>query len=296
MIGRRPGRGVIIATFALLCLIWGSTWWVVRVGLEGIPPFTGVSLRFALAGALLAVLARLTGVRLGRDRRERALWLVNGILSFAGSYSIVYWSEQWVPSGLASVLFATFPLFVALLAHRLLPGESLSRAEIAGMLAGFVGIAIIFSEDLTALAGPGVALAAAVMLASPAVSAIASVSVKRWGTGVHPFSLTAVPMLLAAALTGAVALATESGIRHVWDARSIGAVVYLAVCGSAVTFTLYYWLLAHIPAKRLALVAYVIPVEAVALGTFVGEPLTGRIVVGAALVIVGVALAVHHHA
>ena len=112
----------------------------------------------------------------------------------------------------------------------------------------------------------------------------------------RPFSLTAVPMLLAAALTGAVALATESEVERVWDARSIGAVLYLAICGSAVTFTLYYWLLAHIAAKRLALVAYVIPVEAVVVGTFAGEPMTARIVLGSVLVVAGVALAVHPHA
>ena len=93
---------------------------------QGVPPFTGVALRFALAGVLLVALAPSLGVRLGRAPREPVLWLVNGVLSFCLSYSAVYWAEQYIPSGLAAVLFATYPLFVAALAHFLLPGERLA--------------------------------------------------------------------------------------------------------------------------------------------------------------------------
>ncbi len=137
------------------------------------------------------------------------------------------------------------------------------------------------------------ALAAAVMLLSPLAAAVSSVAVKRWGGGVHPFSLTAVPMAIGAGLTGVVALLGERDRPFDWNAQSIGALLYLALVGSAVTFTLYYWLLAYLPAKRLALIAYIIPVEAVIIGAFRDEPITGRVIAGSALVVVGVALAVH---
>ena len=277
--------------------IWGTTWAAIRVSLEGIPPFWGVSLRFGIAGALLLVLCRLRGVALGRSRRERWLWVANGLLSFCVSYGIVYWAEQRIPSGLASVLFATFPLWVAILAHFLLPGERMRGRSTAGTLLAFAGVAVIFSEDLSAVAGPGAVAASLVMLVSPLASAMGSVAVKRWGHGVHPFSLSAVPMLLTAAVMGAVAAPVEGWGAIRWTPPATLALLYLAILGSAVTFSLYFWLLGHLDASRLALIAYAIPVVAVVVGAVVfAEPLTTRIVVGSGLVVLGVALAVHRRA
>ena len=284
-----PGRGRLLAGFLLLTVIWGTTWAVIRIGLVGVPPFTGVALRFALAGVLLVALAPSLGVRLGRAPRERVLWVANGVLSFCLSYSAVYWSEQYLPSGLAAVLFATYPLFIAALAHFLLPGERLRRGAALGMALGFAGVAVIFSDDLSLLGGEAVRRAALVMLVAPLVSALASVLVKRWGSGVHPLSLAAVPMLLAGVVMGAVAFLVERHVPLVFDVRSVGALLYLAILGSAVTFTIYYWLLANMSATRLALMSYLIPIVAVAVGALVfDEPLRPRLLAGSALVLVGV--------
>ena len=281
----------MIGGFALLILIWGTTWAAIRIGLQGVPPFTGVAVRFAIAGVVLLALALAAGVRLGRAPHEKALWLANGVLSFCLSYSIVYWSEQYIPSGLAAVLFATNPLFVAALAHFLLADERLAPGAVAGLLLGFAGVAVIFSDDLALLGGEQVRHAALVMLVSPLVSAIATVAVKRWGTGVHPLSVSAVPMLFTGVVIGGVALLFERGRPVVFDGRSVGAILYLAVLGSAVTFTVYYWLLARVTATRLALISYVIPVVALAVGAVLfAEPLRARILAGSALILVGVVL------
>ena len=287
-----PGRGRLFGGFLLLTLIWGTTWAAIRVGLQGVPPFTGVALRFTIAGTLLLALAPVLGVRLGRlGRRERALWLANGVLSFCLSYSTVYWAEQYIPSGLAAVLFATYPLLVAVLAHVLLPGERLGWLAALGVLLGFAGVAVIFSDDLGLLGGEAVRHAALVMLVSPVASAIATVVIKRWGSDVHPLSLSAVPMLIAGLAMGAVALLAERDRALVLDARSLGALLYLAVLGSAVTFTTYYWLLARVGATRVALVSYLIPIVAVAVGAALfDEPLRARLVAGSALVLAGVGL------
>jgi drug/metabolite transporter (DMT)-like permease len=284
-------RGRTIAAFLLLTLVWGTTWAVIRVGLAGIPPFTGVTLRFAIAGGLLLALAPRLGVRFGRTRREVCLWVTNGLLSFCVSYSVVYWSEQYIPSGLTAVLFATNPLFVAVLAHFALPGERLSPAGAAGLLLGFAGVVVIFSDDLRLLGGERVREAALVMLVSPAVSAVSSVAIKRWGHGIHPLSLSAVPMLICAVVMAPVAAIAEHGVPVVFDARSLGALVYLALLGSALTFTVYYWLLARVPATRAALISYLIPIVAVALGALLfDEPLRPRLLAGSALVLAGVGL------
>jgi len=286
-----PGRGRLIAGFGVLTVIWGTTWAAIRIGLEGVPPFTGVALRFTLAGTLLLALARPLGVRLGRGRHERVLWVVNGLLSFCLSYAAVYWSEQYIPSGLAAVLFATYPLFVAALAHFLLPGERLAPVAAAGMFLGFAGVAVIFSDDLTLLGGETVRRAAIVMLVSPVISAVASVVVKRWGGGVHPLSLAAVPMLIAGGVMGVVAFLVERHLSPVFDARSVGALLYLAILGSAVTFTIYYWLLARVKATQVALMSYFIPIVAVAVGALLfDEPLRPRLLAGSALVLAGVVI------
>jgi drug/metabolite transporter (DMT)-like permease len=276
----------------LLCVIWGTTWSVIQIGLEGIPPFSGAAIRFAVAGLVLLLLARGRGVQLGRTPRERWIWLVNGALSFAGSYGVVYWAEQWVPSGLTAVLFAIYPLTVAIMAHFLLPDEPLRARELAGVLVAFAGVGVIFSEDFSLLGGPQVALAALVMLCSPIAAAGGSVAVKRWGSGIHPLSVSAVPMLVGAGLLAIPALLFERDLGFVWDARSLLALGYLTFAGSAVTFSVYFWLLSRYPAKRLALIAYVIPIVAVGIGVLRGEPMTARILTGSAAVVLGVAVAV----
>ena len=286
-----PGRGRLIAGFVLLTVIWGTTWSVIRIGLRGVPPFTGVALRFALAGALLLALAPSLGVRLGRAPRERVIWLVNGVLSFCLSYSAVYWSEQYIPSGLAAVLFATYPLFVAVLAHFLIPGERLRRGAVAGLALGFAGVAVIFSDDLTLLGGEDGAAR------GPRHARLAA----RVGGGER--GRQAVGRRCSSALArgrpdadrrrrdGGGGPPRRAGPPLVFDARSVGALLYLAVLGSAVTFTIYYWLLANMKATRLALMSYLIPIVAVAVGALLfDEPLRPRLLAGSSLVLTGVVI------
>ena len=288
----QPRSAVVAFAFGLVCLIWGTTWAAIQIGLRSIPPFSGIAIRFAIAATLLFVIARVTGVKLGQTRKEKILWLVNGLLSFTIAYGAVYWSEQWIPSGLAAVLFATYPLFVAIVAHFALPNEKVSQRELVGIVIGFGGVGVIFSEDVTAMGGREVYLAALVMLISPMAAAVGTVVVKRWGAGIHPFSLAGGPMVVAASVMGVLAVWLERGRTFIWNAESIGALLYLAICGSAVTFFLYYWLLSILPAKRLALTAYIIPLVAVSVGMLRGESLNPQVLVGAALVVAGVALAV----
>jgi len=276
--------------FVLLTVVWGTTWAAIRVGLTGIPPFTGVALRFAIATVILLAIAKVMKVRLGAQPHEKTLWLVNGALFFSVSYGVVYWSEQYVPSGLTAILFATFPLLVSLFAHVLLPGEPLRpRAGLCALVA-FAGVVLIFSEDLAKIGGPHTAFAAAVFMLSPFVSAVSSVLVKKWGAAIHPISLSAMPMAVAAVVMTAMALLFERHRPIVWTRDSVGALLYLAIVGSAFTFTVYYWLLHHVRASRVALIAYATPVVAVATGViFLNEPMTSRVVLGGALVIAGVA-------
>jgi drug/metabolite transporter (DMT)-like permease len=285
-------RALTWAVLALLILIWSTTWAVIRVGLRGIPPFTGVALRFAIAAAVLLALAPAFGIRLGRQPNELRIWWINTFLTFTIPYGVLYWSEQWLPSGLAAVIFATTPLVTALVAHFALPAERLTGWSVLGILVGFGGIAVLFSGDFRALGGGQVARAAAVMLIAPVCAALSNVAVKRWGGSIHPLSIGAVPMAITAVLMGAFSRLVESGRPVTFNTVTVLSLLYLALIGSAIPFTLYFWLLRNESATGLSMINYATPVLAVAVGTlFLGEQVTPRIIVGTALVLLGVGLA-----
>jgi drug/metabolite transporter (DMT)-like permease len=287
-----PTRPLAAATLTLLVAIWGTTWAAIRIGLQGIPPLTGVALRFGLAGVLLWLTALALGLRGERLRAPVPLWVAHGLLTFGVSYGLVYWAEQWVPSGLAAVLFATVPLFVAVLAHVALPGERLRPLAALGLALGFFGVAVVFSEDFAALIGPRVAFAGAVMLLAPLSSAVSQIVVKRWGTSIHPVPLNAGAMVIAAACVGLLAAVVEGDRPVVFTPATVGSLLYLAVIGTAITFTLYFWLLRHMKATTLSLIAYTIPLVALVVGAAAfDEPVTWRVLAGAGLVIGGTALA-----
>jgi drug/metabolite transporter (DMT)-like permease len=280
------------AAFVALTVIWGTTWAAIRIGLGGFPPLTGVSVRFLIAGALLLAVALARRVPLGRTQRERWLWLANGLATFAVPYGVVYWAEQWVPSGLASILFATFPLWVVLIGRWALPDERPDWRRLTGVVVGFVGVAVIFSEDFGRLGLEGVRLPAAALVLGAGISASGSVTLKRWAGTTSPLSLAAVPMLGTGVITGLMAAAVERGRAVELAPAPVLATVYLAVFGSAVTFTIYFWLLARRTAVAASLVSYTAPLVAVALGTFaLGEPFTPRVALGGLLVLAGVASA-----
>jgi drug/metabolite transporter (DMT)-like permease len=287
-----PSSTVKALSFAVMVAIWGTTWSVIRVGLHGIPPLTGVALRFGIAGAVLWVVALAVGLRGERLRAPLWLWAIQGLLTFAVCYGLVYWAEQWVPSGLTALLFATFPLWVAVLSHFFLPGERMRPISVVGLVVALVGVALLFSQDLAALGGPRVLFASAVTLLAPLSSAVAQTVVKRQGKSVHPITLNAGGMVVCALVIGALALLFERGRPVRFDLVSVSALLYLSLFGTVVTFSLYFWMLHHVRATRLSLIAYCIPVVAVIVGALaLDEPVTGYLVLGGLLVVAGTALA-----
>ncbi len=290
-----PGPVVKAATLALLVGIWGTTWAAVRIALRGFPPFTGVALRFVVAAVLLVVAAKAMGTPLAAvNRRDRRLRIVHAVCSFCISYGVVFWCEQWVPSGLAAVLFATFPLIVAVMAHFVLPGERMTLRVMVGTALGFAGIAAIFAEDFDLLGGRSVLVASLVMLVSPFVAAISTVAYKKWGQGIRPVPFTAVAIIYGSVVMGGLAAITERHETIVFERWPVVAILYMAVVGTAITFPLYFWLLEYMPARQLALIGYGTPVVALFLGVlFLDETLTTRTMLGSAMVVTGVAIASH---
>ena len=285
-----PSPRLAGAVAVFLVVIWGTTWAAIRFSLDGFPPFLSMSLRFGMASVLLGLLARqLRLPLLGPGRRGWILLATQTFGAFGIGYAVIYWAEQWVPSGLASVLFATLPFFVALFSYLALPGESLTWRTGAGLLLGFAGVAVIFAEDLSSLGGAQVRLASAVVLLSPVAVAASQVAVKKWASSFHSFTLTALPMGCSALLMAALSCAVERDRPVAPSTEAWLAVAYLGIVGSALTFTLFFWLLTRGNALKVSLIAYATPVVAVFVGTyFLAEPLTWQLLAGAALVLSGV--------
>ncbi len=280
-------------TIVLLCLIWGSTWVVIKGGLEDLPPLTSAGARFAVAALLMVGVAALFGAREGGKKPPVWLWLVQGTTNFALSYGIVYHSETVLPSGLVSLLFGVYPMLQALAGHLFLDGERLRSTQWIGFGVGLVGLVLLFRTDLRGFGPDGVPTALLLML-SPVSVVIGTTLVKRYGGGVSSTLLNRNGMFVGAALllAAAVALEREAGVS--WTTPAVASVLYLSVMGTVVTFSLFFWLLRYVAAHRMALISYVTPALALFLGwAFAGEPVTASTLSGAACILCGVLFVVH---
>ena len=276
--------------FVLLCAIWGSTWLVIKVGYGGLGPLNVAALRFLLAGLVFVPLVPLMRASWPRGRAEWALIAFVGAILFAADYGLIYWGEQYLDSGLTAVLFAVMPVVTALLAHLYLPAERLTPRKLAGTLLAFLGVAALFGDRLRV--EPDKLLPMLAILGSTVCAAAASLATKKHGHGLHPAALNAPAMLVGAALLALAGLATGERLGLPGDAGTWGAVAYLALAGSVVTFLLYFWLLKTWNATTMSFVAIFTPVVALALGFLVlDERPTRYTALGAALILGGVVLA-----
>ena len=279
-----------VALYALLCVIWGSTWLVIKVGYGGLGPFNVAAVRFFLAGALLAPLVPLLGARWPAGRAEWSLVLFIGVVLFAADYGLIYWAEQSLESGLTAILFATLPLITIGVAHVALPGDRITPRKLAGTLLAFLGVIGLFADHLrldVTKTGPMLAV-----IASAICAAFASVASKRYGTALHPAALNAPAMLVGAVALAAASLIAGDGFRLPADGATWGAVAYLAIAGSVVTFLIYFSLLKTWSVTSLSFISVFTPAIALFLGfVFLDERPTLWTAAGAALILAGVALA-----
>jgi drug/metabolite transporter (DMT)-like permease len=289
--GPGPGPVTVALAVALLCMIWGSTWIVIKAGLRDLPVLSSAASRFTLAALVFVLVAPLLHRREGGERPPRWLAAAMGTLNFAIPYGIVYTVETVIPSGLTSVLWAVFPMMTAVLAHVWLPGERLEVRQWLGFSVGLCGVAVLFATDLRGIGASALA-AGALLLLSPLSSALGQVVLKRHGPQTSATLLNRDGMLMGAVGLWLVALAFERPSTAVLSPVAIGSVAYLALVGTVVAFGTYYWLLRYLSASRLSLIAYVTPAIALWLGWAAGdEPLAGSTIAGSALILLGIALA-----
>jgi drug/metabolite transporter (DMT)-like permease len=282
-------RSLVFGLYAMLVLIWSSTWVAIKIGLEDCPALLGAGIRFAVAGLVLLVVAAL------QRRPLRTDWLLAAVLAlapFAFAYGLVYWGEQYVPSGLAAVLFGIMPLYTALLAGVLLPDEPLRAPLVIGVLIGIAGLALAFLESVELGSADKAALGAAALALSPLGAAVGSVSQKRRAAELDAVVLNGWAMLVGGLLLLLVSALSEDWGDAVWSAESVGSIAYLALFGSAVAFVTLTVLLRHISAQAVSFLTMLLPFGALVFGaTLYDEPITARALAGAALVALGLLIA-----
>jgi len=277
----------------LLCLIWGSTWLFIKLGLSDLPPFTFAGIRFVIASAILFAIIAARRLSLPRNRSDWMLLAITGVLSFSLNYGLLFWGEQYISSGLAALLQATIPAFGLVIAHFYLPGEQMTSAKIFGVVMGVAGVGVIFSNQLS-VAGPRALAGCAALVVGSACAAYANVLVKARGAKLDPAILAGGQMLFGLIPLLLIGIPLEGNPFHFhWTRMAVVSLFYLAIVGSVVAFLLYYWLVQHMDVTKTMLVALVTPVIAVTLGVMIlREDLNWRTFVGGAMIISGIGLIV----
>jgi drug/metabolite transporter (DMT)-like permease len=288
-----PAR--IAIALVTLYLVWGSTYLAIRVAVETIPPFTQSAVRFLIAGAILYALTIRSGDA-ASDRPGRLEWrdavIVGGLL-LAGGNGLVAVGEQTIPSGIAALIIATLPIWMAILGRAFF-GVILTRTIVAGTIIGFVGVAVLVGP---AAGGTSFDLfGVLVVLLAPVFWATGSLYSRTAHAPRRPLVATAMQMLGGSVVLFVIAVVTGDVFRvrlAEITPVSLAALGYLILVGSLVGYTAYIWLLRVAPISLVATYAYVNPVVAVFLGWLIlAEPLEPRTIVAGAIIVVAVAVIV----
>ena len=281
------------AVWILLCLIWGSTWLFIKIGLYDLPPVTFAVARFVLAELVLLPFVLIDKIPWPSSGKEWRLIVITGLLQFSVNYGMVFWSGQYISSGLAAVLQTMITVFGLPLAWVFLPAEKITKLKILAILVGVGGVAVIFLDqlrisDIMAFAG-----CVAIVIGAYA-AAQASILVKAKGGGMQPATILFGQILCGLPPMLIYALVAEGDPTLVnWTPRAIACVVHLTLVGTIAAFWLYYWLLNRIESTRAMMISLVTPPIAVTIGYLaLGEKLPSQTLIGAALILASIVMIV----
>jgi drug/metabolite transporter (DMT)-like permease len=272
--------------------MWGSSYLFIRIGVKQISPLALVALRLSIGALTILVIVALRRQSLRVSGRQLAAIGVAGTINSAAPFLLISWGETSIPSGLASVLNSTTPIFALLLAGAVLQDEPITPASLAGVLVGFAGVVVLLGRDLSGgIQWSGIAGQGAVIVASICY-ATAAVFVRRTLRGVSSMTIATYVLLVSAAEALALSLLFSPPPILSMSPKAWLAVVWLGMLGSGLAFTCAYFVLEHWGASRYTLVTYVLPVIGLALGAiFLDEVIDWHIIAGSVLVLGGIILA-----
>jgi drug/metabolite transporter (DMT)-like permease len=281
----------IVLGYILICVIWGSTWLAIRVGLDSFPPLVSAGARFLTASIAVYLLMIIKKIKLQKDSVSIKLYIILGLFSFVIPFGLVYWAEQFVPSGLASIIFSMMPFFVIIFTLILFTKNSVTGVQIFGSVIGFMGIVIIFSEsisiDLTMQMKGIIAI-----LISAAMQGAIGVIIKKYGSHLNPLSMNLIPLFISGVVLLLLSFLLENPEVSKFNFSGLASIIYLALFGTVMTFTTYYWLLKRMNIVILSLSSFITPIIAVLLGWIIlKERLSAQALIGSCLVLIGILFA-----
>src|ERR1700722_20038313 len=279
----RDPKALVVLAFAAIYVLWGGTFLAIRVAVHEIPPLFTAGTRFAIAGVGLFLFMRLRGEANPSLLQWRNLTLI-GLLMFAITYGGLFWAQQFVPSGITSIIEATLPITTIALEMWVFRTLPFQWRAVVGVVLGFSGIALLLAQsdahNLPLRPCLVILLSGVAWSLGTVVSAQLSLPASRPLTAGSQMMIGGAVLLLLSAAHGDL-----RPLPHISTSAAF-ALSYLIVFGSIIAYTAYVWLLARIPATRVATHAYVNPLVAVTLGYFVaGEELTARMLTGAFIVV-----------
>lgn len=282
-----------VLIWLLLCFIWGTTWIFIKIGLDDLPPIAFAASRFLLGVAILFAVIRIQKIPLPRSAKEWRLIALTGVLQFSINYSLVFWSEQYITSGLAAVLQSMITVFGLILAWFFLPNERITKIKIFAVVMGIFGVGVIFYDQLKVQSLMAFLGCLGVVIGSYA-AAQASILIKAKGGGIHPAALVFCQMLCGLPVIIVYSLIAEGNpITFHWTWRAVVCVLYLTIAGTIAAFWLYYWLLSRIESTKAMMISLVTPLLAVVIGWLVlGEKLPPQTGLGGLLIIGSIGLIV----
>jgi drug/metabolite transporter (DMT)-like permease len=285
----RDRKGLAYVAFVTVCIVWGTTYLGISVALETVPVLLLAGLRWMFAGLIMSGLMIATGRGLPKPRLWAPLALLGFLMNVMGNGLVVY-AQQFVASGLTAVLIATTPFWSATL-ERLLPnGERFSKRSLVGLALGFIGIIVLVWPEMTNGGAGGRSFVIGVIAIQLACVGwvIGTSFARRHELGDSPFQSTALQMVFSGVMLLTAASAHGDWAHLSFTPRTIAAMLYLSIAGSLIAYSAYIYAIQHLPLQLVSLYAYINPMIAVALGTvFLGEPLSTRILISAALVLAG---------
>jgi drug/metabolite transporter (DMT)-like permease len=279
----------VVAAYVSVALIWGSTWGAIKIGVTDVPPFIFAFARAVAVASILTIVALALRQPFPRGRRTLVIATIVGVINIGLTWAIIFWAEQFVPSGLVAVFGSAAPVWTAVLAHFMVKGDRLSALKILGLVLGLGGTVLLIGAPDAADGTAGL-IATGLLALMPITWAIAAILQSRFLTRVAPIPTVAVGTWASAVLLALPALVQLPQGEH-WTLASVLAFAWLTLFGTCFAMVVSLWLYRKLRPTTITLIQVVVPAEAILIGTvWLGEPVSIRMLGGAALVVAAVAL------
>lgn len=270
-----------------MCILWGFTWMYLKISLQEMPLYKGLSMRFISAGTIFWVIYFIKRERVLLTRELGRVYALFTLFNFSLCYYLTYWGTKFVFSNLGAILWSLLPLCVAFMAHFYLPDDKLTRRKLSGIIIGLIGsILLFYNKDLLGQGQTSLGILA--IFLSVVLAAWPNVHLKMLKSKINPYHLNAVGMTISGIIFFIFAIFFENQTSIPLDGKNMFAIFFLTVPGTVITWGIYIWLFNHLPVTQISYTAFYPPIIASIVGwIFLDEALPLLAILGSALIIAG---------